>query len=49
MRCATCLGEFREQTAFTVSQRDRIPLKATGETVAKNVPNQLVVNVIAAA
>jgi len=49
MRCATCLGEFRELTGFTVSQRDRIPLKATGETVAKNVPDQLVVNVIAAA
>ena len=49
MRCATCLGKFRELTAFTVSQRDRIPLKATGETVAKNVPDQLVVNGIAAA
>jgi predicted dehydrogenase len=39
-----CLGEFRELTAFAVSQRDRIPLEATGEMVAKNVPDQLVVN-----
>jgi predicted dehydrogenase len=27
-----------------VSQRDRIPLEATGEMVAKNAPDQLVVN-----
>ena len=27
-----CLGEFRELTAFAVSQRDQIPLEATGET-----------------
>jgi predicted dehydrogenase len=39
-----CLGEFRELTAFAVSQRDRIPLEATGEIVAKNVPDQLVVS-----
>jgi predicted dehydrogenase len=39
-----CLGEFRELTAFAVSQRDRIPLAATGEMVAKNAPDQLVVN-----
>src|SRR3954453_3859479 len=39
-----CLGEFREVTAFAVSQRDRIPLEATGEIVAKDVPDQLVVN-----
>jgi len=39
-----CLGEFRELTAFAVSQRDRIPLEATGEMVAKNAPDQLVVN-----
>jgi predicted dehydrogenase len=39
-----CLGEFRELTAFAVSQRDRIPLEATGEIVAKNSPDQLVVN-----
>ena len=39
-----CLGEFRELTAFAVSQRDRIPLEATGEMVAKNSPDQLVVN-----
>ena len=43
-----CLGEFRELTAFAVSQRDRIPLEATGEMVAKNVPDQLVVNGIVA-
>ena len=39
-----CLGEFRELTAFVVSQRDRIPLEATGEMVAKTSPDQLVVN-----
>src|SRR5271170_3170304 len=39
-----CLGEFRELTAFAVSQRERIPLEATGEMVAKNAPDQLVVN-----
>jgi predicted dehydrogenase len=39
-----CLGEFRELSAFAVSQRDRIPLEATGELVAKNVPDQLVVS-----
>jgi predicted dehydrogenase len=39
-----CLGEFRELTAFAVSQRDRIPLEATGELVAKDTPDQLVVN-----
>jgi predicted dehydrogenase len=39
-----CLGEFRELSAFAVSQRDRIPLQATGEMVAKNVPDQLVVS-----
>jgi predicted dehydrogenase len=39
-----CLGEFREVTAFVVSQRDRIPVDETGETVAKTSPDQLVVN-----
>ena len=39
-----CLGEFRELTAFAVSQRARIPLEATGELVAKDTPDQLVVN-----
>jgi predicted dehydrogenase len=39
-----CLGEFRELTAFAPSQRDRIALAATGELIAKNVPDQLVVN-----
>jgi predicted dehydrogenase len=39
-----CLGEFSELTAFAVSQRDRIPLEATGELVAKDTPDQLVVN-----
>jgi predicted dehydrogenase len=39
-----CLGEFRELTAFAVSQRDRIPLEATGEMVPKTAPDQLVVN-----
>jgi predicted dehydrogenase len=39
-----CLGEFRELSAFAVSQRDHIPLHGTGELVAKNVPDQLVVS-----
>src|SRR6266576_1375343 len=39
-----CLGEFRELSAFVVSQRDRIPVQATGEMVAKTSPDQLVVN-----
>src|SRR5215472_4843048 len=39
-----CLGEFRELTAFVVSQRDRIPVEETGEIIAKTVPDQLVVN-----
>ena len=37
------LGEFRELSAFAVSQRDTIPLEATGEPVPKDVPDQLVV------
>jgi predicted dehydrogenase len=39
-----CLGEFRELSAFAVSQRDRIPLEGTGEPIAKDVPDQLVVS-----
>ena len=39
-----CLGEFRELSAFAVSQRDRIPLDGSGEMVTKNVPDQLVVS-----
>ena len=39
-----CLGEFRELAAFVVSQRDRIPVEATGELIAKTSPDQLVVN-----
>src|SRR5712671_4141639 len=39
-----CLGEFRELTALAVSQRDHIPLEATGELVAKTAPDQLVIN-----
>ena len=39
-----CLGEFRELAAFVVSQRDYIPLEATGEMIAKTSPDQLVVN-----
>ena len=38
-----CLGEFRELSAFAVSQRDRIAIEATGELVAKNTPDQLAV------
>jgi predicted dehydrogenase len=44
-----CLGEFREVTAFEVSQRDRIPLEGTGEIIAKTSPDQLVVNGIVGA
>ena len=39
-----CLGEFRELSAFAVSQRDRILLEDTGEMIAKDVPDQLVVS-----
>ena len=39
-----CLGEFSELGAFVVSQRDHIPLEASGEMVAKTSPDQLVVN-----
>jgi predicted dehydrogenase len=39
-----CLGEFREMAAFAVSQRDHIPLDGTGEMIAKDVPDQLVVS-----
>jgi predicted dehydrogenase len=39
-----CLGEFRELTAFAVSQRDRIRVESTGEVVPKDVPDQLVVS-----
>src|SRR3954463_13915388 len=39
-----CLGEFRELTAFAVSQRDRILSEDTGGMIAKSSPDQLVVN-----
>jgi predicted dehydrogenase len=39
-----CLGEFRELSAFAVSQRDHIPLQGTGEMVPKTAPDQLVVS-----
>jgi predicted dehydrogenase len=39
-----CLGEFRELSAFAVRQRDQIPLEGTGELIAKDVPDQLVVS-----
>ncbi len=39
-----CLGEFRELSAFAVSQRDYIPLGDVGEMIPKNVPDQLVVS-----
>src|SRR5215472_9879372 len=42
-----CLGEFRELSAFVISQRDHIPLEGTGEMIAKTSPDQLVVNGIA--
>src|SRR5437868_4122767 len=39
-----CLGEFRELSAFVVSQRDRIPVQETGDMVGKSSPDQVVVN-----
>src|SRR5205823_14148828 len=39
-----CLGEFRELTAFAVSQRDRIFADDAGGPIAKNSPDQLVVS-----
>jgi predicted dehydrogenase len=39
-----CLGEFRELSAFAVSQRDRIPLEGSGEMIPMDVPDQLVVS-----
>lgn len=42
-----CLGEFRELSAFVVSQRDHIPSQDTGGIVAKTSPDQLAVSGIA--
>jgi predicted dehydrogenase len=42
-----CLGEFRELSAFAVSQRDQIALAGTGQVVAKNVPDQVAVSGVA--
>ena len=39
-----CLGEFRELSAFVVSQRDQIHSEDTGGLIAKTSPDQLVVN-----
>src|SRR5438105_8987618 len=39
-----CLGEFRELTAFAVSQRDRILSEDTGGMIPKTSPDQLVVS-----
>lgn len=39
-----CLGEFREVSAFAVSQRTHIPLEGTGEMIPMDVPDQLVVS-----
>jgi len=39
-----CLGEFRELSAFAVSQRTHIPLEGTGEMIPMSVPDQLVVS-----
>jgi predicted dehydrogenase len=39
-----CLGEFRELSAFAVTQRDHIPLEGTGELVRLTAPDQLVVS-----
>jgi predicted dehydrogenase len=42
-----CLGEFRELSAFAVSQRTHVPLQGTGEIIPFNVPDQIAVNGIA--
>ena len=39
-----CLGEFRELSAFAVSQRDRIFADDAGGPIAKNSPDQLTVS-----
>jgi predicted dehydrogenase len=39
-----CLGEFRELSAFAVSQRTQIPLEGTGEMIPMDVPDQVVVS-----
>lgn len=39
-----CLGEFRELSAFAVSQRDMIPADDAGRAIPKDVPDQLVVS-----
>jgi predicted dehydrogenase len=39
-----CLGEFRELSATTVNQRPRIRLGNTGDEIAKNTPDQVVVD-----
>ena len=44
MRCAIASANFASLPLLSVSQRDRIPLEATGEIVAKTAPDQLVVN-----
>ena len=37
-----CLGEFKETSAFVVSQRERIPIEGTNETVPLTSPDQIV-------
>ena len=39
-----CLGEFRELTAFVVSQRDSIKADDAGSVIPKTSPDQLAVN-----
>jgi len=41
------LGEFRELSAFAVTQRAAIPLEGSGEMIPMDVPDQLAVNGIA--
>jgi predicted dehydrogenase len=38
-----CVGEFRELSAFAISQRDHIRLESTGEPVPLTAPDQLAV------
>lgn len=42
-----CLGEFRELSAFAVSQRTHVPLEGTGEIIPFNVPDQIALSGIA--
>lgn len=42
-----CLGEFRELSAFAISQRTHVPLQSTGEIIPFDVPDQIAISGIA--